>query len=153
MIDWSKIRHFKPDEFPEDPDAHAEPALITTLDHFRERLGVEVWPSKAKGALARNYGSPESRHYAVNRLSDAVDVFINMDPRAAWIRALRFGWGGVGIYFDTHIAKGRPMVMFHLDLRPRLVYWYRSRGRYGHPMVNQVDLADMFKLLADGGPI
>jgi len=147
-MDWSKISYFKASEFPESPDKYASERLIETLDIWREFLGHRIYPSPAPGALARLDGDPNSRHYAVGRLSDAVDVFPDCGIREAWLAAIRSQmWGGIGVYFDTHF-KGKPWPMLHLDLRPgATAVWYRSNGQYGSPMNNPSDLQKLFGLL------
>jgi truncated hemoglobin YjbI len=134
-IDWTEIKYFKPSEFPEDPDTYADPALILLLDNFREIYKHPLTPSPAKGALARLDGAPTSRHYAVGRLSDAVDVFPKGDVSEAWLLAVEMEewWGGIGLYPFTH-----PGPMLHLDLRPllngRKTLWARDKdGAYVYP--------------------
>ena len=82
------IRRFTPGEFPEDPEELAEPRLIYSLDDFAVALGRPVHPSPVPGALARLDGSETSRHYAVGRRSDAVDVFCACPIFKAWGTAL-----------------------------------------------------------------
>jgi hypothetical protein len=149
MIDWENIKHFSKWEFSEDPDFHAEPQLIETLDAFREIVGKPIYPSREKGALARFEGTnPDSRHYAVGRKSDAIDVFVEGDIRDNWMKAFCSKlWGGIGIYFDTHY-KGHSWPMLHLDLRQgTTTYWYRVDKQYGHPILRSSDLHRMFGLL------
>ena len=147
MIDWTQIKHFKKSAFPENPDLHAEPMLIESLDAFRDIVGVPIYPSPVSGALARFSGSEESRHYAVGRRSDAVDVFVDCDIREAWMAAFRSKlWGGIGVYFDTHF-KNKPWCMLHLDMRPgTTTYWFRQNKSYGHPMVIHGDMLRLFGL-------
>ena len=148
MINWKTIRHFTPGEFSENPDEHAAPELIMALDQWREFLGFIVNPSPVSGALARFSGDSESRHYAVGRLSDAVDVFASCHIRQAWLSAMRSKlWGGIGVYFDTQYqGKSRPML--HLDLRPGpTVIWYRINHVYGSPLTDGGDLQRLYGLL------
>ena len=147
MIDWTLIKHFKSSEFSENPDLHAESRLIETLDAFRDIVDKPIYPSPVEGALARFAGSEESRHYAIGRRSDAVDVFVDCDIREAWMTAFRSKlWGGIGVYFDTHF-QDKPWCMLHLDLREgTTVYWYRANHAYGHPMTTHNDLLRLFGL-------
>jgi len=128
------MKHFSPSEFPEDI-SYADPKLLEMLDNFREELGVRIHPSPVPGALARFSGSPTSQHYAVDRLSTAVDVFVEASPAWVYIRALQFGWGGVGVYFDTHY-NNRHWVMFHLDIRKDKTTWFRDDKEYFYPKNN-----------------
>lgn len=147
-IEWAHIEHFSPSEFSEDPDKYAEPALIEALDAFRGVLESPIYPSPVMGALARFGGSMTSRHYAVGRKSDAIDVFTAGDIRHAWMTAFSSKiWGGIGVYFDTHY-QGKPWPMLHLDLRPgKTIYWYRVNGQYGSPMNSTNDMKRLIGLL------
>jgi len=148
VTDWTS-RNFRPDEFPEDPRRHADPALIYRLDEWREAVGVPIRPSPARGALARFDGSETSRHYAVDRLSDAVDVFVDGSQAAAWIAAVRL-FGGVGFYTDT-VYDGEQRPMFHVDLRPSRLCWLRSAGgRYTYATTSLGRVA-LLRALAEYG--
>ncbi len=134
---WRKlkgVRRFSPDEFPEDPEEHAEPGLIYSLDDFAVALGKIVHPSPAPGALARVDGSKTSRHYAVGRLVDGCDVFCNCSIFHAWTTALQLGeFNGIGVYFDTHF-RGVAWPMLHLDKRRKKTIWFRDEhGEYHYP--------------------
>ena len=136
MINWENVEYFDPnvDKFPEGELNLACPELIYQLNTFRKVLGRPIYPSPVKGALARQSGSENSRHYAVNRLSDAIDVFCTGDPFHTWITAITSKlWGGIGIYPFTRF-QGREWVMFHLDMRPGMTLWVRDRdGAYYYP--------------------
>lgn len=145
---WNSI-NFVPGEFPEDPRQHAVPALIARLDEWRNTLGVPIHPSPVPGALARFHGSEKSRHYAVGRKSDAVDVFVEGSQAAAWMAALPL-FGGVGFYIDT-AYKGKQRPMFHVDLRPEPLYWLRSGGSKYTYANTTVGRAALLRLLAEYG--
>jgi len=87
-------------------------------------------------------------HYANDKehiKSRAIDVFIGKEPEGenvdwVFLRALQFGWGAVGVYFDTVDNHGNDSVMFHLDIRhlgieanggnhPK-TFWFRDCGVY-----------------------
>ena len=149
MIQWERVKYFKEQEFPEEDNLNlVEPALIYTLDKFREFLGSKIHPSPEPGALVRSWGSTKSRHYAIGRKSDAVDVFPSCDVRKAFIAAMSFRrWGGVGVYFDTHY-DGFPKPMLHLDLRPGAVQvWYRINNKYYLPLRDYSDMHRFFNLM------
>lgn len=112
--------------------------FIIALQMFRNATGISIVPSPVQGAWYRLSGKKSSRHYAKNRLSDAMDIF--PDPEKiykAWIQALLFEqFGGVGIYFDT-----KPSIMMHVDCRPYKAgfktIWCRDKGKYYYPHQEQ----------------
>jgi len=98
-MNFSKIERFTAKEFPSRREINlTDPQLFYILDAYAKELDAPVYPSPAKGALARTIGSKTSRHYAVGRLSTAVDFFPDCDPLKAFLIALMF-FGGVGVYF------------------------------------------------------
>jgi hypothetical protein len=144
-MDWEHITHFKPSEFPSQKEIDlTEPRLFKTLDGFRVDLGYPIYPSPVKGALAREYGSKTSRHYAIGRLSTAVDIFPDCSVYHAFIIATQY-FGGVGVYFDTHF-KGRKWIMLHVDLRQTKTHWYRDDHIY-HTLNTEKDYNKLFKRL------
>lgn len=151
MIRWEVINNFSPTEFVDDVNL-AESKLIMSLDEFREYIDSPIHPSPVKGSLVRlDPESSYSRHYAVGRLSDAVDVFCDADPAVVWHKAVSCGlWGGIGIYFDTTF-QNKEHFMFHLDCRPRPIdgpiIWARYSGRYTKPMQHTTDLKQIMRLL------
>jgi hypothetical protein len=127
-MDWSKINYFTPKEFLQGSLKYLDPKLIVELDSFRHALGQRVHPSPAFGGLYRLDGSVTSRHYAVNRLSDAADIFPEGDVLKAFQVAKEGPWGGIGIYLDTRGPNGKPWPMLHLDLRPGTrILWARIK--------------------------
>lgn len=122
-IQWDQT-WFNPDEFPPDEAHYAQADLILELNRMRNVLGVPIYPSPVRGALARNEGAT-SRHYAVGRLSDAIDFFVDAPPLHVFYTLLRKSkFGGIGVYFDTKY-RSRPHIMFHGDLRDEHVLWLR----------------------------
>jgi len=135
---YPNLDRFKRREFPSEKELKlTDPKILTTLDDYAKRLQAPVHPSTAKGALARTTGSANSRHYAVNRLSTAVDFFPDCDICKAWAIAINY-FGGVGVYFDTHY-RHNPKIMIHGDLRQIPTFWYRSRNIY-YSIKNPQDL-------------
>ena len=153
MIDWLKVDYFNTheDKFSENPDDYAEPKLIYNLDSFRKIVGRPISPSPVTGALARfDLDSINSRHYAVDRESDAIDVFVSAEPATTFIHAISCRlWGGIGIYFDTKF-RGKQHIMYHLDCRPLKnglpVIWYRLNGKYFYPKTAD-EMIMLFNLL------
>jgi len=56
------------------PLEHVSAALIITLQSIRTKTGISIYPSPVKSGWVRFDGSKASRHYAVDRLSDAGDL-------------------------------------------------------------------------------
>jgi hypothetical protein len=120
MVKWEVITNFKKEKFPEDPDKYAEPVLIYEVQSVRTGYNKPIYLSPVKGALARLDGSSTSRHYAIDRKSDAVDIFPTGVPFNFYLELITHPKvGGIGVYLDTTGPDGLPWVMFHMDLRPR----------------------------------
>ena len=117
-------------------------ALITTLQHVRDKTGIPITPSPVHEGWARTSGSKTSRHYAVDRLSDAGDIFPARGRcLELWARLLETSnIGAVGLYSDTRGVDGAPWPMIHLDLRKtrQKVLWVRDGDYYYLPQ-NQID--------------
>ena len=95
---FDNLKRFKAEEFPSQKEIDmTDLRLFKTLDEFAIDLGYPVYPSRAKGALARDYGSSGSQHYAIGRLSTACDFFPDCSIIRAFLMALRY-FGGVGLY-------------------------------------------------------
>lgn len=113
---WGSYGHFQASEFPR-PDRMSH-EILAAVDALREAAGVPFTVSPAPGATVRLSGNPASRHYAVGRLSDAVDVLV---PPGVSLRELvdlaRIAVpaiGGIGVYPHWQPSHG-----LHLDARPR----------------------------------
>jgi len=136
-INEIEMPNFKPNEFPEDPNLYAHKDMLISLQETRTRLNKPIIISRANGSLARfGDGSSSSRHYAMNRYSDAIDFFPDCDPFEAFVVISSIGlWGGIGIYFDTEL-KGLKKVMFHCDKRRQPLIWFRNNGKYYYPYMD-----------------
>lgn len=157
-IDWTKIQNFTPDEFSEYPNIYATPKLIYSLQGFREILDRPIYPSPARGALARVYETESLHRVDLERhiLSRAVDCFPEGDPREVFVLSLACQlWGAVGFYLDTKY-KGKPWVMFHLDIRPlgyghskrTVLIWVRDEGKYYYPQYMEAGMGFLAECLA-----
>lgn len=149
-LDFGELDHFSADEFPEGVLMRMEADLILGLNEYRETLGHAVVPSPVLGGWYRLDGSVTSRHYAVNRLSDACDVFPRCDIRDALLVAMGcVWWGGIGVYLDTTGPSGHPEPMLHLDMRPDRVIWMRYEGRYIYPLRSEAERVEFWQRLGE----
>ncbi len=125
------MRHFNESEFPESIE-HGSPELFEKLDKLRDFIKVKIFPSPAPGALARlDLESSSSQHYASKtRKSRAIDFFTSGDPFAVYLKILHSRlFRRVGVYFDTKL-RGCREIMFHVDLKPQDLMWFRANGKY-----------------------
>jgi hypothetical protein len=131
IINGIDMPNFKSREFSEDPDEHAHPYLLEAVQKYRTLLGHPFIPSPTPGALARfEPDDMKSMHYALAKMSKALDGFPDCDIFEAFLIAVRSGlFGGVGVYLDTQL-KGSYKPMLHLDLRETPLMWYRAGGVY-----------------------
>ena len=138
------MNFFKPSEFSEDIK-HADPELLNDMDKLRAFARVKIYPSPVPGALARfDIGTSDSRHYAVNRKSDALDFFTSGDPFEVFTKIIQSGlFKRVGVYFDTYF-KGRKEVMFHVDEKDQHLLWSRVDKKYLYSN-NPVFYRNLFK--------
>ena len=99
--------------------------LILGIQALRTLSRIPMIPSPVEGAWSRVEGSVNSRHYAIDRLSDAGDLFPARDRLMdVWLYAVQMPeLGGIGVYFDTDGIDGSPWPMIHLDLRPTRLLW------------------------------
>lgn len=130
----SELVHFSTSEFPPNTVDKMNPAYLHRLDFFRSELGRPVYPSPLVDGWIRTDGSKTSRHFigecSNERLSDAGDVFPECDLFYALIIAIKCGFTGIGLYFDTSF-RGKKKPMMHLDTRPGgTVIWTRIDGKY-----------------------
>ncbi len=115
------------------PLNHIKADLITTLQSIRTETGIPIYPGPLKSEWARFDGSKTSRHYAVDRLSDAGDIFpVRSRVLELWVRLQAIpNIGAIGLYADTDGPDGLPWPMVHFDLRNarQKVLWARD-GEY-----------------------
>jgi hypothetical protein len=133
-LDEDKLDYFALDEWPDPKNLkHVDARVLFALDELRERYGQRIYPSRAAGGWARFSGSQTSKHYAVDRLCTAGDIFPAGSVLDCWMHAIQMRqWGGFGLYLDTNRNEFQPGPMMHLDLRtgPR-VFWVRNEvGSY-----------------------
>ena len=119
VIDWEQINYFTKDEFVDDVSL-IQPEVIYALDEYRNALNQRIFSSPVKGSMVRLTGNPQSQHYAVGRLSTAIDIFCEGFPIVNFLCILQLKkFTAVGIYLDTIGPDGQPWIMFHVDMRKR----------------------------------
>lgn len=120
-VNWERVRHFSPGEFRQLD--HLNPSVIYAADALRQRIGLRLGVSPVTGAEARFGGNPNSRHYAIGRQSDALDLLFidgNANPAEVWAAALQIPEiGGFGYYPGWRNARGQVVGGIHIDTRPR----------------------------------
>ena len=139
-LQFNQLKHFNISEINVQP-IFIEYELMFKLDKFRELLGNSIYISPAEGSIARfDEKYAYSQHFATRTgsiKSRAIDVFPAAPAFEVLVKALSFGWGGVGVYFDTYF-RGQPCIMFHFDIRERKKYqmctfWWRRDHKYYYP--------------------
>ena len=140
MIDWELIRHFKKEDFVDDPH-YADPELLYSIEQARILMAQRMYPSTVRGTLCRFGGSKGSQHYVgphrgeIVRKATASDMFIEGVPMQNLLIFLGSGlFKGIGLYLDTIGVNGRPWVMTHLDIRknrnqPLVWLAYKEKGK------------------------
>ena len=128
-----KARHFSLSEWPDtDVLNGVSPEVIALLDDTRSACGIGLRPSRHPRAWIRD-GDGSSRHYA----GEAGDFFPVRNPVHVWLTMIQIGWGGIGIYSDTH-WDGKPAIKLHGDIRPlrrgRPTLWARTQA---HGMISE----------------
>lgn len=136
-----QMKAFSRNEFTQKSLENTSAELFEVLHELRLEWMEPIHPSRNPDGWARFSGSVTTRHYAINRLSDAGDIFPVGNVIAFWQLCLRHPKiGGIGIYFDTKIGILQPGPMIHIDLRPRKLLWSRIKGKY-HYFSNKDEIA------------
>lgn len=124
-MDWSTVKHFKPEEWGKDPE-NVHPLLVHILDEVREESGVPIsihvaWDDSGHSTKSYHYRSP----------SLAVD-FSFKDGTIPYDEQLQLlllykEIGAIGFYPEWR-RKG-----FHIDLRSgQRLFWVQLNGRYNY---------------------
>ena len=133
-LDWSRVRFFKPQEFPLGELEFLNKYVIEELDKLRDVLGIPIKVSPAEGAVVRKddadeTGWPRSWHSTCEKrgLGQAIDVFLPQAESLSAVKILTLAlsitrFRGLGFYFDAFLG-GEPTLMLHLDLRHDPVVW------------------------------
>jgi hypothetical protein len=87
-------------------------AFLRRVDQFIEDSPGKWIVSPATGAACRDYGSKTSRHYAVGRKADALDIMLVSGDLEEHYNLARQWFGGVGVYPDWYPHPG-----LHVDGR------------------------------------
>lgn len=125
-----QMDNFSPNEFPKYALDNTQAAVLTKLQNLRHIWDKSIYPSRHPDGWARFEGSENSRHYAVNRKSDAGDFFPEGNVFEFWLLMQQMKWGGIGFYFDTRRDNLQPGPMIHGDLREERILWFRINGTY-----------------------
>ena len=88
------------------------PGFILNLQETRTLTGIALFPSPNPAGWARTTGDPDSRHYAIERLSDAGDIFPERGSFMLFFNLFckcRFGGGSefIRIRADRTANRGR----------------------------------------------
>jgi len=121
--DWSRIRHFRREEWAEDPDA-VDFGLVRRLDAVRAEAGL---PVHVHVAYARAGHSKNSYHYK------GMAVDFHFDPGLSALEEFTLlashGFGGLG-----HYPLWRPRPGWHADIRPgasAVLWFFDGEYHYG----------------------
>jgi hypothetical protein len=155
MINWQESKYFKKEEFNIAEVLYMDPLALKKYNLARAITNVSWYPSKTSGALARFDGSKTSRHYAVGRLSDAMDFFPARNADLRWFLYQLIGcglFGGIGVYFDKTGYSFSSDIMFHVDCRrPAMGFplvWFRDDKKYNY-VINNQSLKNLCERLCD----
>lgn len=134
-----------------------DPNLIYTSCEYRKVLNHRLHISPIEGAVYSEGGHADKSWHRIipgrNNLSKAMDVFPECDLAFAWITALRFPFGGVGVYPFAEYPAKRIKGMLHLDMRPydryleRALWWRDDDGKY-HWLREQDDVWELLGILS-----
>lgn len=128
--------------------------LIFLTCEYRVALDKSLHISPVEGAVYAKEGHSEKSWHKIikdrNSLAMAMDVFPNCDIAYAWLTALRFPFGGIGVYpFYKYPAK-RIQGMLHLDIRPthkKILWWRDEDGLYKY-LKDAQDIKNLFKVIS-----
>jgi hypothetical protein len=107
-----------------------DPSFLEKADRFMVESPGEWIVSPAPGATCRTTGRETSRHYAVGRLADAIDLMLISGDLETNYRFALERFGGVGVYPDWEPYPG-----LHLDGRPGGHTWAGIRDGRGQVYV------------------
>ena len=129
MRDYPSFPEFKNNGF---DMSKIDKKLILKLQKKRNSTDIPIIPSPLRDGWYRLSGSSASRHYAVNRRSDAGDLFVKRGCIIDfWLDCVKDSEiGGIGLYFDTTGPDGKFWPMIHIDLRQNKTLWVRKNKKY-----------------------
>jgi len=127
MTNWSKVKHFLPKEWGDDP-RKASPLLVHAVDELRGFIsavsGKDV-PIHIHVCWSQGGHSPQSYHYTGQAVDLHFEPVVSYAVQMACILSMT-QFGGIGFYPDWN-SPG-----WHLDMRnesPRIV-WTRRNSEY-----------------------
>jgi len=146
-INWAYIDHFEEWEF-DDPNYPGSGSLIDgqllmLLVKIRRELNCPVIPHGPVGGCVDVDGrwghAPESYHLKEHGCR-AVDFHLvtDLSSREQYYHIARYGFPGLGVYYDWHWNNKPLPIGFHGDLRPRdrTQRWARINGHYLYLLAN-----------------
>lgn len=141
MINWNKVRYFKREEF-DDPNypgsgENIDGILLFMLDKLRHETGWPIithWKVGGCVDVDGTHGHARNSYHLLENGAKAIDFhFItNKSAREQYYEVSKFGFPGLGVYFDWE-WNGKPLpIGYHVDLRPRskTQRWKREKGKY-----------------------
>lgn len=155
VINGIDMPNFTHKEIPKSIEKAVDKRILMNIQEYRNILGCPFFISLDTRAIVRFDGRITSCHKVIvspfdgtiTKISTAIDGFPDCDSFKSWSKALSSNlFGGVGVYFDTNGNDGKPCPMFHLDLRPISLIWYRDDGKYFYPHKNKTFFKDLQNL-------
>lgn len=114
-------------EFLKEDRPYIGQSIMSLSREVRAITGCYMFPSKAAGAQVR-FEDSDSLHAVGTDGSGrtrAADYFIRGNQIAKFMQLAQTvkRLGGLGIYFDANVSKGKRMPLVHIDDRPERLLW------------------------------
>lgn len=115
------------DEFLKEDRPYIGDSIMSLSREVRVVTGCYMLPSKAPGAQVRFEDSDSLHAVGVDGSgkTHALDYFIYDNQIAKFMQLAQTvkRLGGLGIYFDANVSKGKRMPLVHIDDRPGRLLW------------------------------